>query len=65
MKEITCERPWKATALMIVSAKDRQILHLGGSRDGTGEMIEPDILCKIAKMIVDGVNSLPADYKVE
>jgi hypothetical protein len=52
-------RPWKARSLMIVDARDQEVLHLGGIRVGN-KIGVADETCDLVKLIVEGVNTVAA-----
>lgn len=58
-QELHLPLPWRAHALMIVDATGTQVLHLGGSRDGHGRMMDPFLLEALARLIVEAVNGQP------
>jgi hypothetical protein len=51
--------PWEAHSLMIKAADGETVLHLGGQQSYTGDR-EGDVLCELARRIVNAVNAQEA-----
>jgi len=49
--------PWKHQVLMIVDANGREVIHLGGTNNTRGGLLEGHMLCTLAAFIVETANT--------